>query len=69
MTDDSFVRSPCIRNCCLDDNDICLGCFRSLDEIRSWSSSDNPTREQILRRAEQRRQSYPQASFFRPKDR
>ncbi|WP_115405473.1 DUF1289 domain-containing protein [Shewanella morhuae] len=27
---------PCIRNCCLDQQDICLGCFRHLDEILAW---------------------------------
>ena len=68
MIDDTFVRSPCIRNCCLDDNDICLGCFRSLEEIRNWSGSDNPGREQILRNAERRRQSHPHPAFFRRKD-
>ncbi|WP_156302871.1 DUF1289 domain-containing protein, partial [Methylogaea oryzae] len=24
---------PCVRNCCLDSTDICLGCFRALAEI------------------------------------
>jgi len=28
--------SPCIRNCCLNEKDICLGCFRHLDEITGW---------------------------------
>ena len=42
------ITSPCIRNCCLDDRDICLGCLRSLDEICRWSSLDNPMRLQIL---------------------
>lgn len=28
--------SPCVRNCCLDENDICLGCYRSLSETLNW---------------------------------
>nr|WP_254619459.1 DUF1289 domain-containing protein [Vibrio metschnikovii] len=26
-------KSPCVRHCCLDDKDICIGCGRTLDEI------------------------------------
>ena len=29
--------SPCIRNCCLDENDVCCGCKRTLHEIVNWS--------------------------------
>ncbi|MGZ8185918.1 MAG: DUF1289 domain-containing protein [Methylobacter sp.] len=32
------IASPCIRNCCLNNDDICLGCFRSLHEIINCSS-------------------------------
>jgi len=35
------IKSPCIRNCCLDDNGICLGCRRSLEEIKQWQASTN----------------------------
>ncbi|WP_157205581.1 DUF1289 domain-containing protein [Methylomonas koyamae] len=62
------VPSPCVRNCCLDDSDICLGCFRSLDEIRNWSNADNASREQILHRAAARRQSRPSPLFLTNKD-
>lgn len=45
----SKTESPCIRNCCLDDNDVCMGCFRTLDEIKVWSSlSDQQKREVLL---------------------
>ncbi|EKO3464267.1 DUF1289 domain-containing protein [Vibrio fluvialis] len=39
---ESAVPSPCIRNCCLDDNDVCLGCFRTLEEILAWTRSSEP---------------------------
>lgn len=32
------MQSPCTRDCRLDDNDLCLGCFRFLDEIYDWKS-------------------------------
>lgn len=50
-----LVSSPCVSNCCLNDEDICLGCFRSLEEIKSWSIADNQQRRQFLALAEQRR--------------
>ena len=49
------VASPCVRNCCLDERDVCLGCGRSLDEIRAWSESGDAERLNILERAAVRR--------------
>ncbi|MDB5813745.1 MAG: hypothetical protein JWN23_862 [Rhodocyclales bacterium] len=53
-----FVVSPCIRICCLDENDVCLGCFRTLDEIKDWRAADNSTRECILQRCTARRDAH-----------
>jgi predicted Fe-S protein YdhL (DUF1289 family) len=50
--------SPCVRNCCLDDELTCLGCFRSLDEIREWGVVDGDRRRVILQNAEQRRRQH-----------
>ncbi|MFK8067297.1 MAG: DUF1289 domain-containing protein [Gammaproteobacteria bacterium] len=49
------VESPCIRNCCLDVNDICMGCFRSLSEITAWGMVDNVRRREILQNSDKRR--------------
>lgn len=47
-------KAPCKRNCCLDHDDICLGCGRSLTEICGWHQADAAQKEQILVQAEQR---------------
>jgi predicted Fe-S protein YdhL (DUF1289 family) len=47
--------SPCIRNCCLDENDVCLGCFRNIDEITSWSSLSIQEKLNTLQTCEQRK--------------
>ncbi|WP_341867161.1 DUF1289 domain-containing protein [Vibrio ouci] len=44
-----------MRNCCLDENDVCLGCFRTLEEILHWSQSSNEQKQTILARCKQRR--------------
>ena len=51
---DRPVQSPCIGNCCLDDGLICMGCHRSLDEIKEWGIADDHRRCIILQNAKQR---------------
>lgn len=58
--------SPCVRNCCLDDADVCLGCGRSLQEILRWSAADRAEREAILARAAARREARPPPRFGPP---
>lgn len=43
------VASPCVHICALDDEDICIGCQRSVAEITRWSRMDNTERRQVLR--------------------
>ena len=42
------VASPCVSICALDDNDICTGCQRTVDEITRWSRMDNAERQLVL---------------------
>jgi predicted Fe-S protein YdhL (DUF1289 family) len=42
------VPSPCVRNCCLDDKNICLGCLRSLTEICAWHEAPDAEKIEIL---------------------
>lgn len=51
------ITSPCVSNCCLDDDDICMGCFRHVDEITGWHSANNERRLEILTNTEQRRKT------------
>lgn len=46
--------SPCVRNCCLDENDVCIGCGRTIEEIRAWSQVDDEARLQIRLQADER---------------
>ncbi|NQZ11024.1 MAG: DUF1289 domain-containing protein [Algicola sp.] len=55
---DKTVKSPCIRNCCLDDKDICMGCFRHLDEITGWGQFSDQQRQTALKLASKRKGSY-----------
>ncbi|WP_084166749.1 DUF1289 domain-containing protein [Pseudomonas knackmussii] len=45
------VPSPCCRRCCLDEQDVCLGCGRSLAEVLEWNGADGARRRQIIEAA------------------
>ena len=53
-SDRSMLPSPCQRNCCLDEQNICLGCGRSMQEILDWGQADSARRQQICQAAEAR---------------
>lgn len=56
MPDEDDIASPCIRNCCLDDKDVCLGCFRHVDEIMEWSAATPERKREILAAAQDGRE-------------
>jgi len=53
-----LINSPCVRNCCLNEDDNCLGCFRSLEEITLWSTASDDDRKKILTLCDIRRIAY-----------
>lgn len=48
--------SPCKRVCRLDEDGMCVGCFRNLDEIANWSIMDKEEKLDVLRKAHLRLQ-------------
>jgi predicted Fe-S protein YdhL (DUF1289 family) len=49
------VSSPCVSICVLDENDICMGCFRSGDEITDWCILDDEGKKAVLASSAERR--------------
>ena len=43
---DVVVESPCI-NVCMIENDVCIGCGRTLEEIAHWSEMTDAEKEQV----------------------
>lgn len=48
------ISSPCIRKCCLNEVDICLGCFRHIDEIVGWKGYNDKEKLSLLNTCHQR---------------
>ena len=45
---DKTIKSPCIRHCCLDADDVCVGCYRTIKEIMDWHQSTQHQKQDIL---------------------
>ena len=60
MTEKTPIKSPCISVCTVDGlSGYCLGCFRTLNEIATWTGMDDAARDAVMglretREAEQR---------------
>jgi predicted Fe-S protein YdhL (DUF1289 family) len=48
------LASPCVRNCCLDEANICMGCGRALEEIVQWGTASDAQKTAILARSRER---------------
>ena len=53
------IVSPCL-NVCKIENNICIGCFRTLDEISVWSKLSSLKRNEIMEIAKKRGSQMPQ---------
>ncbi len=46
--------SPCVRLCTLNDGDVCVGCGRTLDDIKGWMAMPDADKQTCVQRAHQR---------------
>ncbi|AZZ93430.1 DUF1289 domain-containing protein [Hahella sp. KA22] len=51
---EQVVRSPCVSICALDEDEICIGCHRSVEEIAGWSRMSNEQRMDVLKKVADR---------------
>ena len=59
----SDVASPCINVCTLDpQTQVCLGCFRTIDEIAAWGGASNAERAAIVAQLPMRRELFGRSS-------
>jgi len=55
---DANIESPCISVCSMnDDTGLCLGCYRTLDEIQGWWDLDNQAKKAIVEAAAERQEA------------
>ena len=49
------VKSPCIEVCSLNDRDVCIGCYRTANEIIEWFTASDQRKREILTTVVERR--------------
>lgn len=52
-----IIKSPCIQVCVLDYDKVCMGCYRSVEEVRNWFRFSNEEKLQALKNADERRKA------------
>lgn len=52
------MHSPCVARCGLNEEDFCMGCFRHIDEIVTWSSASDEQQQQIIDKLADRKQQF-----------
>jgi predicted Fe-S protein YdhL (DUF1289 family) len=56
------VESPCIGICTIDEsNGFCLGCYRTVDEIKAWFDMNQADKKKLMLLLHERQ--LPQANF------
>ncbi len=51
------VKSPCVSLCALDENDVCIGCYRTGHEITLWGELNNEQKRAVLKDVAKREQA------------
>jgi len=42
-----MIKSPCIKHCSLNTNGVCLGCFRTTQEISNWRNMNEEEKTEV----------------------
>ena len=49
------VKSPCRLVCKYNEDKICIGCYRTMEEIINWINYTDKEKEEVLKRVTERR--------------
>lgn len=49
------INKPCIKKCCLNEEEICLGCFRTFNDMRLWNKASIEEKKEMMEIAERRK--------------
>ncbi|REG84215.1 DUF1289 domain-containing protein [Marinomonas pollencensis] len=56
-TKKASVKSPCVNLCLLNDDDVCVGCYRTGKEISSWGRMSAEEQRHVLVKVSEREQA------------
>lgn len=50
------IKSPCQLICTYDSDNVCVGCFRSTEEVTNWDNYTDDEKKQVLENIAKRRE-------------
>lgn len=59
-----MVKSPCINVCKLNEKKICVGCYRSLDEIDNWNQLKDDEKIMVNELSKRRRNEIRGTDYY-----
>ncbi len=55
----TVIKTPCVKVCFVDpEAGICVGCFRTMEELGRWTRYSDAEREQVLAALPEREKAY-----------
>lgn len=58
MDKEQNVKNPCIRECKYDDDNICISCYRTKEEITYWGDYSNEQKLKVLERIDKKKNKF-----------
>jgi uncharacterized protein len=49
------IKSPCQLICTYDEDKVCIGCYRSAEEVSNWDTLNEEMKAKVLENIEKRR--------------
>lgn len=62
------VPSPCVGVCQSNEKGYCLGCMRTRDERKEWSTLDNGSKQKVIKRCIQRKNRQNKKALAKTED-
>lgn len=57
------IAKPCIKKCCLNEKEVCLGCFRTLSDMKVWHKASMEEKTKMLEEAQRRKEAHRLSSL------
>ena len=58
MSNELEIESPCVGVCTMDEETgYCLGCYRTIEEIKGWWDLDNAAKKSVIEETTKREKS------------
>lgn len=58
------IKSPCQLVCAYNEDKICVGCYRSADEILHWEDYTEEEKKAVLEKTRERKIKYTSTDYY-----